>query len=309
MTNATSTFYYHRDPLNTVSDVTNATGVAQWKYEYDGYGVSRTAQNVSGSAPESRLRFNGQYFDSETSHYYLRARQYDPVAGRFGALDPIENSMDVPYRSAYVYGDAQPTAITDPVGLCGVCEAVASKIELPFVDVPHLQDVSNSAAGFGDFITFSGTSKLRGLWGANDVVDSDSWAYRSGEAGAAVAGLFNPESDAATFGAICRSAGEARGARFVVDSAGETRIFLRNGLEVNEHAAYRMAGRRISVDEVDAVVGHSSPFVYFHKGVWKTGYYDAGSNIFVATYKHEVLSVFKPGAGTQYIKNLTAKRP
>jgi RHS repeat-associated protein len=116
-TNASATFYDHRDPLGTVTDVTDASGTAQWKYEYEAYGAERTATNVSGSAPENRLRFNSQYLDTETAHYYLRARQYDPGTGRFGALDPFDTRLTAPYDGAYVYVSGQPTVLTDPAGL------------------------------------------------------------------------------------------------------------------------------------------------------------------------------------------------
>jgi RHS repeat-associated protein len=116
-TTGAGAFWYHRGPLDTVTDVTNATGTAQWRYEYEAYGSSRSATNVSGSAPENRLRFNGQSLDPETSNYHLRARQYDPATGRFGALDPIENLLQDPYASAYGYANGRPTVLVDPLGL------------------------------------------------------------------------------------------------------------------------------------------------------------------------------------------------
>jgi RHS repeat-associated protein len=118
-TNSSATFSYHRDPLGTVTDVTDASGAAQWKYEYEAYGAERTATNVSGTAPENRLRFNSQYLDPETSHYHLRARQYDLATGRFGALDPVENPLSAPYDGGYVYVNSRPTVLVDPLGLYG----------------------------------------------------------------------------------------------------------------------------------------------------------------------------------------------
>jgi RHS repeat-associated protein len=117
MTNASATFYYHADPLNTVTDMTNASGAAQWRYTYEGYGAPRTTTNVSGSAPESRLRFNSAYLDAETGHYHLRARQYDPTVGRFGALDPLEAGLRAPFDSAYTYVSGRPSVLVDPLGL------------------------------------------------------------------------------------------------------------------------------------------------------------------------------------------------
>jgi RHS repeat-associated protein len=116
MTNGSGTFYYHRDPLGTVTDVTDANGNAQWRYEYEAYGAQRTVTNVSGSAPENRLGFVAQYQDSETGLYHMRARQYDPVTGRFEALDPIENRVFDPYQSAYGYVGGRPTIFADPEG-------------------------------------------------------------------------------------------------------------------------------------------------------------------------------------------------
>lgn len=118
-TNTSATFWYHHDPLNTVTDVTDASGTAQWRYEYEPYGVQRAATNVSGTAPENRLRFNGQHLDPETTLYHLRARQYDAISGRFAVLDPLEAPSAAPYNSAYAYVNGQPTVLVDPLGLIG----------------------------------------------------------------------------------------------------------------------------------------------------------------------------------------------
>jgi RHS repeat-associated protein len=117
LTNTSATFYYHHDPLKSVTDVTNASGSAQWRYEYEAYGAQRSATDVSGTAPENRARFNGQYLDTETTAYHLRARQYDPVSGRFAGIDPVENSLTAAYDAAYLYASARATVLTDPLGL------------------------------------------------------------------------------------------------------------------------------------------------------------------------------------------------
>ena len=117
-TTTSATFYFHRDPLRSIADVTDASGNAQWRYDYDAYGSERTTTNVTGSAPVNPLRFNGQFLDVETTQYHLRARQYDPAIGRFGALDPIENALNEPYSSAYGYVGSRPTVFDDPLGLC-----------------------------------------------------------------------------------------------------------------------------------------------------------------------------------------------
>lgn len=116
--NPSATFYYHRDPLRSIVDITDAGGNAQWRYAYDAYGSERTAADVSGTAPANPVRFNGHYLDAETTQYHLRARQYDPATGRFGALDPVENQLNEPYSSSYGYVGGRPTVFDDPLGLC-----------------------------------------------------------------------------------------------------------------------------------------------------------------------------------------------
>jgi RHS repeat-associated protein len=145
LTNASATFYYHRDPLGTITDVTDASGAAQWKYEYEANGAERTATNVSGTAPENHLRFNNQYLDSETSLYHLRARQYDPTTGRFDALDPVENPIAQPYGGPYVYVNGSPTVLVDPLGLSGLQIQVPS----PVPSLGDLKQLGRDAANFG----------------------------------------------------------------------------------------------------------------------------------------------------------------
>jgi YD repeat-containing protein len=72
LTNASGSFYYHQDPLGSVTDVTDASGAAQWRYAYEPYGSSLGATNVSGTAPTNPLRFEGQHLDAESGLYHLR---------------------------------------------------------------------------------------------------------------------------------------------------------------------------------------------------------------------------------------------
>jgi RHS repeat-associated protein len=128
-TDTNGTFSYHHDQLGTVTDVTDSTGSTQWRYEYEAYGAERTATNVSGSAPANRLRFNGQYVDTESALYHLRARQYDAAIGRFGAVDPVGNTIDAPHDSVYAYVNGRPTTLVDPLGLCALCDWTSGKLD------------------------------------------------------------------------------------------------------------------------------------------------------------------------------------
>jgi RHS repeat-associated protein len=212
-TSSSDTYSYLHDPLGNVTDVTNASGSPQWRYEYEAYGGERSATDVSGSAPPNPLRFEGQYLDAETSLYHLRARQYDPATGRFGALDPVESPPAQPYDAAYLYVDARPTTLADPLGLCSFCDWLSDKADdaggwaeqkvsgpvgladdalQTYVD-PLLRKVVTPVSGFGDAASLGLTNSIRTWMGTNDVVDKCSGWYTGGSvvgyAATAVAGV------------------------------------------------------------------------------------------------------------------------
>ncbi len=119
-TNSSGSFYYLHDPLGSVTDLTDSSGSAESSYAYEPYGAARPVGSSSGLV--NPLGFAGQYLDAESGLYHLRARDYDPDSGRFGALDPVEGSLLDPATSPYGYVEGQPTVGTDPLGLwCPGC--------------------------------------------------------------------------------------------------------------------------------------------------------------------------------------------
>lgn len=111
-----SGFYYHYDGLGSVTNVTNSSGLPQWSYTYDAFGNSRSATKVNPLAPDTPMRFTGEYLDP-TGLYHLRARQYDPELGRFTATDPWPAGISDPYVSTYAYVNNRPTLFVDPSGM------------------------------------------------------------------------------------------------------------------------------------------------------------------------------------------------
>lgn len=105
-------------------------------------------------------------------------------------------------------------------------------------------------------------------------------------------------------------AAEAGDARFAVDSAGEATMSVRAGsesLEVTQHTALRMTQRGISIDAVESTLSQPS-FDYFHQGVWKVGYYDPVSRVFVGSVNGVVTTVID-NVSQNYINNLLAAAP
>ena len=117
MTTGGGTYYLHRDPLGSITDLTNSTGIAQWNWDYEPYGSTLSQLKLDPSAPDVTLGYTGQYQDPETSTYQMRARQYDPAVGRFESLDPATPTPTTPYTGSYLYAGGQPTLLIDPLGL------------------------------------------------------------------------------------------------------------------------------------------------------------------------------------------------
>ena len=97
-------------------NVTSSTGVKQWTYTYEPYGVMKTETKDKNTAPATVMKFAGEQLDA-TSLYHLRARQYDPAIGRFGAQDPLPAWPAA--QSPYAYVGNMPTRLIDPTGMAG----------------------------------------------------------------------------------------------------------------------------------------------------------------------------------------------
>ncbi|MGA8672386.1 MAG: RHS repeat-associated core domain-containing protein [Terracidiphilus sp.] len=82
-------------------------------YDYDAFG---NKINSTGTTPNSYL-YRGEYFDSDLGLYYLRARYYNPLTGRFMNRDPkSENRWDPRSLHRYLYTAADPINGKDPTG-------------------------------------------------------------------------------------------------------------------------------------------------------------------------------------------------
>jgi RHS repeat-associated protein len=110
-----SAYFFHHDGLGSVVNVTSSTGVAQWTYQYHPYGGARTTTKNNNQAPVNLTKFAGQYLDP-TGLYHMRARQYDPVTGRFTAIDPVPPVTGQPCSSTYAYARNNPIGLVDPTG-------------------------------------------------------------------------------------------------------------------------------------------------------------------------------------------------
>ena len=113
------TYYYHRDALGSITEISNASGTPVEQYAYDVYGlphiydsggITQTTSTISNT-----YLFTGRRYDVESGNYYYRARIYSPQLGRFLQMDPAGYADDG--SNLYEYVGSQPTMHVDPLGL------------------------------------------------------------------------------------------------------------------------------------------------------------------------------------------------
>jgi RHS repeat-associated protein len=112
-TAGSNTSYFLHDGLGSVANLTSSSGVTQWTYAYEPFGTTRV--ETSNSGPTSFMKFTGEY-QTSTSLYHLRAREYDVSNGRFLSIDPAVSDIREGRASPYTYAVNRPLVFVDPSG-------------------------------------------------------------------------------------------------------------------------------------------------------------------------------------------------
>lgn len=106
-------YYYLYNGHGDVIQIVDTSGNIVNSYTYDEWGNIR--DSVEGT-PNS-FHYAGEIFDRETGLYYLRARYYDPVDGRFISEDSYEGQINNPLSlNLYTYVYNNPLNYIDPSG-------------------------------------------------------------------------------------------------------------------------------------------------------------------------------------------------
>ena len=112
-------YHYASDEMSSVTHVVDSENEEILNhYEYDAWGNL----TVCEEKVQNRFKFNGQQYDPISQQYYLRARYYNPVIGRFTQ----EDSYNVDGLNLYAYCRNNPVSYVDPSG--NICEKAANRI-------------------------------------------------------------------------------------------------------------------------------------------------------------------------------------
>ncbi len=130
------------DYLGTPVQAYDQSGNLIWERELDIYGRVRKEKGISNFVP---FRYQGQYYDEETSLCYNRFRYYSPETGAYISQDPIGLLGNNPNFYAYVFDS---NTEVDVFGLdCGKARKVKIGEEIaPNTTVKRIRQGTNGKA-------------------------------------------------------------------------------------------------------------------------------------------------------------------
>ena len=103
-------YYYARDHLGSIREVTDATGNLVTQLDYDAWGNEVV---VSGSMTVD-FGYTGHYFHQSSGLNFSKYRAYNPTLGRWISRDPISEQGGL---NLYGYVGNDPVNFDDPLGL------------------------------------------------------------------------------------------------------------------------------------------------------------------------------------------------
>ena len=114
-------FYFHRDRLGNITEITDFEGTVVQSYVYDAFGkvtiYDKDGNEITPSSSnylETPYAFTGRELDPETGLYFYRARYYDSNAGRFISEDPV--GFNGGGFNFYKYTENNSLNFIDPTG-------------------------------------------------------------------------------------------------------------------------------------------------------------------------------------------------
>jgi RHS repeat-associated protein len=131
-----SAFFYSRDHLGSIRELTDSAGAIRARYDYDPYG---RVTKVSGDK-DSVFGFTGHLQHGPSALVLAPFRAYEADFGRWISPDPIGLMGG---GNLYAYVDGSPTDFTDPLGL------MAAAPSLPPLIPPTLTLLAGGAAALG----------------------------------------------------------------------------------------------------------------------------------------------------------------
>jgi RHS repeat-associated protein len=149
--------------MRSVRQLTDAGGAVTDTYDYDAWG---NTVNVTGSTPNV-YRYRGEQYDPDLNLYYLRARYFNPLTGRFLTRAPVRGEIMAPTTfHRYLYTHGNPVNYVDPKGTQDFIEnaLLQTNMALHWVSWATYQSAATAAG-----TTSISAYRLCPAWGAASV--------------------------------------------------------------------------------------------------------------------------------------------
>jgi len=115
VTTTPSSYFYTRDHLGSIREMTDSAGALVARYEYDPFG-RRSANLITSGAVEADFGYTGHYFHAPSGLHLAVYRAYDADTGRWLNRDPLGEAGGI---NLYQYVANNPLGSTDLLGLQG----------------------------------------------------------------------------------------------------------------------------------------------------------------------------------------------
>jgi RHS repeat-associated protein len=117
--------YYLTDSMGSVMGLVDGNGDRVSRIVYDGFGEVKSGDD--GTNLGGDFRFQGQWLETESGLYYMRARDYDAKTGLFLSRDAIDvQQQNVESFNPYQFAYNNPLIYSDPTGLFSITEVSAT---------------------------------------------------------------------------------------------------------------------------------------------------------------------------------------
>jgi RHS repeat-associated protein len=107
-------YFYTRDHLGSIRELTDSSGNVRARYSYDPFG----RQTKLFGDIDSDFGFAGMFFSTEANLALTHYRAYDPELGRWLSRDPLRDAEVAQGPNLYAYVANNPISRIDPEGLC-----------------------------------------------------------------------------------------------------------------------------------------------------------------------------------------------
>ena len=283
--------YIHTDNLGGTNVVTDSNGVVVETIDYFPFGSIRLDEKTSFS---EQRKYIGQEYDEATKLNYLNARYYDSERGQFLSQDPVfldpqgqskeiftEFLTNPQSQNSYSYAKNNPITLSDPKGEFTGLNINPFTAAILYLFYP--QETS-----------------------FDPIYEPEQYAKQN-----------NPTQQISnmTFASLMPG-GKGKANNFTVkygEELGFKMNFIvdntkKSGLNLNDHAVWRMAIRDITPKQVVQTIKNNNPIEYFHEGVLKNGFRDPISKIFVGQVKDSgrITTVIN-NTSSNYLSNLVNK--